>query len=149
MLSEARNKLLTEVGPGTRMGNLLRRYWQPIAAVAEMDTRWTKRVRLLGEDLVLFKDRSGKFGLIAEACPHRRASFAYGIPTEDGIRCPYHGWKFDGTGRWLEQPNAPQGSNSKDKVTTAGYPVEELGGMLWAYLGPAPVPRVPPFDGYV
>ncbi len=149
MLSQEENELLTRVGPGTPMGDLLRRYWYPIAARSEMDNRWTQRVRLLGEDLVLFKDRSGKFGLIAEACPHRRASLAYGIPTEDGIRCPYHGWKFDGTGRCLEQPNEPEGSNFKDKVTTAGYPVEELGGMLWAYLGPAPVPCVPPFDGYV
>ena len=97
MLTAAENERLTRVGPGTPMGNLLRRYWQPVAGAEEMRDRWTKRVRILGEDLVLFKDRTGRFGLIAEACPHRRASLAYGIPTEDG-RCPYHGWKFDGTG---------------------------------------------------
>jgi 5,5'-dehydrodivanillate O-demethylase len=149
MLTVEENELLTRIGPGTRMGNLMRRYWQPIGAAAEMDDRWTKRVRLLGEDLVLFKDRAGRFGLIAEQCPHRRASFAYGIPTDEGIRCPYHGWMFDGTGRCLEQPNEPDGSNFKDKVSTAGYPVEELGGLLWAYLGPKPAPLIPRLDGLV
>jgi 5,5'-dehydrodivanillate O-demethylase oxygenase subunit len=149
MLTAQENDRLTRVGPGTPMGNLLRRYWQPIAGTEEMHERWTKRVRLLGEDLVLFKDRSGTFGLIGEFCPHRRASLAYGIPTEDGIRCPYHGWEFDGTGRCLEQPNEPEGSNFKDKVATTGYPVEELGGLLWAYLGPAPAPLIPRFDGFV
>jgi 5,5'-dehydrodivanillate O-demethylase len=149
MLTAQENERLTRVGPGTPMGNLLRRYWQPVAGAEEMQSRWTKRVRLLGEDLVLYKDRSGRFGLIGEFCPHRRASLAYGIPTDDGIRCPYHGWKFDGTGRCLEQPNEPEGSIFKDKVATAGYPVEELGGLLWAYLGPQPAPLIPRFDGYV
>jgi len=149
MLTAEENELLTRIGPGTRMGALLRRYWQPVAAVAEMDERWTKRVRLLGEDLVLFKDRGGRFGLIAEACPHRRASLAYGIPTADGIRCPYHGWQFDGAGRCLEQPNEPESSNFKDKVSTSAYPVETLGGLLWAYLGPLPAPLIPRIDGFV
>jgi 5,5'-dehydrodivanillate O-demethylase oxygenase subunit len=154
MLTPEENEVLTRIGPGTRMGALQRRYWHPIAAVAEMGdpssgSGRTKRVRLLGEDLVLFKDRSGRFGLIAEACPHRRASFAYGIPTEQGIRCPYHGWMFDGSGRCLEQPNEPEGSNFKDKVTTAGYQVGELGGLLWAYLGPLPAPLIPRLDGFV
>jgi 5,5'-dehydrodivanillate O-demethylase len=149
MLTAAENDLLTRIGPGSRMGSLLRRYWQPVAGVAEMRQRWTKRVRLLGEDLVLFKDRTGRFGLIGEFCPHRRASLAYGIPTEQGIRCPYHGWQFDAAGACLEQPNEPAGSSFKDKITTAGYPVEELGGMLWAYLGPLPAPLVPRLDGFV
>jgi 5,5'-dehydrodivanillate O-demethylase oxygenase subunit len=149
MLSIEENRRLTEVGPGTSGGNLLRRYWHPVAGVVEMEERWTMRVRILGEDLVLFKNRSGAFGLIGEACPHRRASLAYGIPTEDGIRCPYHGWKFDGTGRCLEQPNEPEGSNFKDKVSLPGYPVQELGGLLWAYLGPLPAPLIPLYDGFV
>jgi 5,5'-dehydrodivanillate O-demethylase len=149
MLSAEDNVLLTRIGPGTPMGNLQRRYWHPIGGVVEMADRWTKRVRLLGEDLVLFKDRTGKYGLIGEFCPHRRASFAYGIPTEDGIRCPYHGWKFDGAGKCLEQPNEPEGSAFKDKVTTAGYPVEVLGGMIFAYLGPLPAPLLPRWDGFV
>jgi len=149
MVTAEENELLTRVGPGTRMGNLLRRYWHPVAAVDEMRDRWTKRVRIFGEDLVLFKDRSGKLGLIGEFCPHRRASLAYGIPQTDGIRCPYHGWKFDGSGHCLEQPNEPEGSSFKDKITTAGYPVEELGGMIFAYLGPQPAPLLPRLDGYV
>ena len=114
-----------------------------------MKDRWTKRVRLLGEDLVLFKDRQGRFGLIEEQCPHRRASLAYGIPTQDGIRCPYHGWQFDGAGHCIEQPNEPEGSSFKEKVKTAGYPLGELGGLIWAYLGPQPVPLIPRLDGFV
>jgi 5,5'-dehydrodivanillate O-demethylase len=149
MLSVQENETLTRVGPGTPMGNLLRRYWFPIATITEMRERWTKRVRLLGENLVLFKDRNGRYGLLAEFCPHRRASLAYGIPESDGIRCPYHGWKFDGTGRCLEQPNEPEGSTFKEKIKTPGYPVEELGGLLFAYLGPPPAPLVPRLDGYV
>jgi 5,5'-dehydrodivanillate O-demethylase len=149
MLTAQENELLSRIGPGTRMGNLMRRYWLPVAALDEMKERWTKRVRILGEDLVLFKDRTGKFGLIGEFCPHRRASLAYGIPTEDGIRCPYHGWKFDAAGRCLEQPNEPEGSTFRDKVWTSGYPVEELGGLLWGYLGPQPAPLIPRLDGYV
>lgn len=149
MLTPQENDRLTQVGPGTPMGALLRRYWQPVAGLDEMNDRWTKRVKLLGEDLVLYKDRSGTFGLIGEQCPHRRASMAYGIPTEDGIRCPYHGWKFDGSGACLEQPNEPEGSTFKDKVTIAGYPVQELGGLLWAYLGPLPAPRIPRYDAFV
>jgi 5,5'-dehydrodivanillate O-demethylase oxygenase subunit len=149
MLTVEENEQLTRVGPGTPMGNLMRRYWQPLAAVSEMQERWTKRVKLLGEDLVLFKDRQGRFGLIAEFCPHRRASLAYGIPQEDGIRCPYHGWKFDHAGSCIEQPNEPEGSSFKDKIKTAGYPVQELGGLLWAYLGPLPAPLLPRYDGFV
>src|SRR5580693_1891973 len=149
MLSAEQNDMLTRVGPGTPAGSLLRRYWQPIAAASELTDRWTKRVRLLGEDLVLFKDRSGKVGLVGEFCPHRRASLAYGIPEQDGLRCPYHGWKFDGTGRCLDQPNEPEASAFKDKVVTTGYPVRELGGMLWGYLGPLPAPEIPHIDGFV
>jgi 5,5'-dehydrodivanillate O-demethylase len=149
MLTTEQNELLTRIGPGTRMGTLLRRYWHPIAPLVDMEERWTKRVRLLGEDLVLFRDRTGGFGLIAEACPHRRASLAYGIPAIDGIRCPYHGWKFDATGRCIEQPNEPEDSTFKDKVATTAYPVGELGGLLWAYLGPLPAPSIPRLDGLV
>ena len=86
METEEQNQLMTQVGKGTPAGKLLRRYWHPIAASVELKDEWTKRVRLLGEDLVLFKDRQGRLGLIEEHCPHRRASFAYGMPTNDGIR---------------------------------------------------------------
>ena len=149
MLANEINDTLTRVGPGTRMGALLRRYWYPIAATADLEKKWTKRVRLLGEDLVLFKDRLGRFGLIEERCPHRRASFAYGIPTEEGIRCPYHGWHMDHLGRCVDQPNEPNPSALKGKRMTAGYRVEELGGMIWAYMGPEPAPILPRFDGFV
>jgi 5,5'-dehydrodivanillate O-demethylase len=149
MITQQENETLTRIGPGTPMGDLMRRYWHPITGVDQMTNRWTKRVRVLGEDLVLFKDRTGAFGLIGEFCPHRRASLAYGIPTEDGIRCPYHGWNFDGTGSCLEQPNEPEGSNFKDKVRTAGYPVQAFAGLIWAYLGPLPAPLIPALDGLV
>jgi 5,5'-dehydrodivanillate O-demethylase oxygenase subunit len=149
VITAQENELLTRVGPGTPMGELQRRYWHPIGAVEEMSDRWTKRVRLLGEDLVLFKDRSGKLGLIAEFCPHRRASLAYGIPQADGIRCAYHGWKFGHAGECLEQPNEPAESTFKDKIGTAGYPVKTLGGMIFAYLGPLPAPLLPRWPGFV
>jgi 5,5'-dehydrodivanillate O-demethylase oxygenase subunit len=147
MLSEHDNAQLTQIGPGTPMGTLQRRYWHVVGPAGEMATRWTRRVKLLGEELVLFKDRSGRFGLIAEQCPHRRASFAYGIPEADGIRCPYHGWKFDHTGQCVDQPNEPEGSTFKDKCATTAYSVEEMGGLLWAYLGPQPAPFLPRWDG--
>lgn len=149
MLTAEENELLARVGPGTPAGALLRRYWHPIAAVGEMDGRWTKRFRIMGEDLVLFKDRQGRFGLIAEACPHRRASLAYGIPTDAGIRCPYHGWMFDAGGSCLEQPNEPETSTFKDKVSTAGYPVRIFAGMIFVYMGPLPAPELTLLDGYV
>ncbi|HSV81072.1 MAG TPA: aromatic ring-hydroxylating dioxygenase subunit alpha [Ramlibacter sp.] len=143
------NELLTRIGPGTPMGNLMRRYWQPIGAASEMDGKWTRKVRLLGEDLVLFRDRQGRMGLIAEQCPHRRASFLHGIPTQDGIRCPYHGWEFDATGACLNQPNEIDNPAFRAKVATRAYPVEELGGLHFAYLGPLPAPLLPRFDGFV
>ena len=150
MLTAEQNELLTRVGPGTACGELMRRYWHPIAAVSELDGKWTKRIRLLGEDLVLFKDKQGRFGLITEACPHRRASLAYGIPTDDGIRCPYHGWAFDHGGQCTEQPNEPEKSAFKTKVKTPAYAVEEMGGMFWAYMGPAESkPLLPRIDGFV
>ena len=149
MESEEQNRLLTQVGRATPMGELMRRYWQPICAASEIDDRWTRKVRLLGEDLVLFRDRQGRRGLIAEQCPHRRASFLHGIPTQDGIRCPYHGWEFSAQGQCLDQPNEPDNCAFRDKMKTDAYPVEELGGLLFAYLGPEPRPLLPRFDGFV
>jgi 5,5'-dehydrodivanillate O-demethylase oxygenase subunit len=149
MESAEQNQLLTQVGRATPMGDLLRRYWQPIGALAELDGKWTRRVRLLGEDLILFRDRQGELGLIAEQCPHRRASFLHGIPTERGIRCPYHGWEFNAQGKCLNQPNELDNPNFREKVGTDAYPVEEMGGLLFAYLGPQPAPLLPRFDGFV
>jgi 5,5'-dehydrodivanillate O-demethylase oxygenase subunit len=149
MESAEQNQLLTQVGRATPMGELLRRYWQPIGALAELDGKWTRRVRLLGEDLILFRDRQGKLGLIAEQCPHRRASFLHGIPTERGIRCPYHGWEFSAQGKCLNQPNESDNPGFREKVSTDAYAVEEMGGLLFAYLGPQPAPLLPRFDGFV
>lgn len=149
MESVKQNKLLTEVGRGTPMGELMRRYWQPIGAAVDLENKWTRRVRLLGEDLVIFKDRQGRLGLIAEQCPHRRASFAHGIPTENGIRCPYHGWEYNAQGQCIHQPNELDKCAFRDKVSTNAYPVEEMGGMLFAYMGPQPQPLLPRWDGFV
>ena len=153
MESAEQNRLLTQVGRGTPMGELMRRYWQPIGAAVEMESKWTQRVRLLGENLVLFRNRQGALGLIAEQCPHRRASFFHGIPTEQGIRCPYHGWEFNPQGKCLSQPFEADNCAFRDTVSTEAYPVQELGGVLFAYLGPIsadhPAPLLPRFDGFV
>jgi len=149
MLSKELNETLTRVGPGTPMGNLMRRYWHPIAGAVELDENPVKKVRLLGEDLVLYRDRSGNLGLIDEPCPHRRVSMEYGIPEQEGLRCPYHGWRFNHEGRCLEQPAEPWDSTFKDRVTTRAYPVQELGGLLFAYLGPQPTPLLPRYDLFV
>ena len=149
MLSHEDNERLTRVGPGTPCGELMRRYWHPIAATAELDARPTRPVRLLGEDLVLYKDTSGSFGLVGARCAHRRASLLYGVPEPDGLRCMYHGWKYDGAGRCIEQPfeeTVNPEARFKDKVAIAGYPVQELGGLLWAYLGPQPAPLLPRWE---
>jgi 5,5'-dehydrodivanillate O-demethylase len=149
MLTAEQNDLLTQITPGTPMGNLMRRYWHPIAAAVELKDAWTKKVRILGENLILYRDRQGRFGLIAEQCPHRRASFLHGIPTQEGIRCPYHGWEFNQAGKCLSQPNEPDNPSFRDKVGTTAYPVEELGGMLFTYMGPLPAPLLPRWDGFV
>ena len=150
MLTADQNEMLTRIGPGTPMGTMMRRYWMPVAPAADLDEKWTKRVRLLGEDLVLFRDRQGRRGLIGEYCPHRRASFLHGIPSQEGIRCPYHGWEFNREGTCLDQPNEPEKQAFKDKVKTAAYPVQELGGMLFAYMGPPEtMPLLPRYDGFV
>ena len=138
-----------EVGPGTLMGELMRRYWQPIAAQAELDDNPMKPVRLMGEDLVLYKDKSGTYGLVDLHCPHRRADLSYGILEECGIRCNYHGWKFDETGACVEQPFeevAYPDAHFKDKTTIKAYKIEPKAGILWAYMGPDPAPLVPDYD---
>lgn len=140
------NELLTRVGPGTPMGELLRRYWHPVAAVAELDDNPIKQVRLMGEDLVLYKDLSGNYGLIEQHCPHRGADLSYGILEDFGIRCNYHGWGFDGCGKCVSMPFeevAKPRARLIDRVTARAYKVEPLAGMLFAYLGPDPAPLVP------
>jgi 5,5'-dehydrodivanillate O-demethylase len=149
MLSPEQNKLLTQTAAGTPMGELLRRYWWPIAGVSEFDEAPTKPVRLMGEDLALYKDRSGNYGLLDRHCPHRRADLTYGLIEDCGIRCSYHGWHFDAAGHCLAQPYddiAHPEANLKAQVRVKAYPVEECGGLLWAYLGPQPAPCLPRWE---
>jgi 5,5'-dehydrodivanillate O-demethylase len=148
MLSPEKNERLTRVGAGTPMGELLRRYWWPVAT-HDMVGRVPVRRRVLGEDLVLFRDAGGRLGLLAERCPHRRASLALGCTEETGLRCGYHGWLFDVDGRCLEQPGEPVESTFKDRVRATAYQVQELGGLVFAYLGPDPAPELPRYDLFV
>ncbi len=131
------------------MGELLRRYWYPIAVDSELAEEPVKKVRLLGEDLVLYRDRGDRLGLIAEACTHWGISMVYGIPEDEGLRCPYHGWRFDHTGRCLEQPledRLVSGSTFRDSCATTAYPVQELSGLIFAYMGPTPAPLLPRWE---
>lgn len=125
------------------MGNLMRRYWQPIAVTGELAENPVKPVRILGEDLTLFRDRSGELGLIGQRCAHRLVDLRCGIPKEHGLRCPYHGWTYDVTGQCTDQPAESPESRFKEKVKLLSYPVQELGGLVWAYLGPEPAPMIP------
>src|SRR5215475_13813300 len=131
------------------MGELLRRYWMPSGGASELDKNPIKPIRLMGEDLVLYKDQSGRFGLLDRHCPHRRADLTYGFVEERGLRCNYHGWLWDNDGRCLHQPyeetRHPE-SRFKDTVRIKSYPVQEKAGLLWAYLGPDPAPLVPDWD---
>ena len=173
MLSEIENEMFTQVGPGTPGGEWLRRYWHPIAISDQWNgirtlwnceksftfrdevatvTEFGKRlgmftgkptgVRILGEDLVLFRDGAGHVGLLGLHCPHRRASLALGRIKEDGIECCYHGWKFDVEGKCIDQPAEPSTLPFRHKA----YPVKEMGGMLWVYLGPGKPPILPKID---
>ncbi|MGX5650710.1 aromatic ring-hydroxylating dioxygenase subunit alpha [Hydrogenophaga sp. YM1] len=128
-------KELTEVGPGTPMGELLRRYWHPIGLAADA-TDTPRQVRVLGEDLILFRDKQGRAGLVYPHCAHRGTSLLYGKVEENGIRCCYHGWLFSADGRCLEQPCEPEGGKFRDKVRQPWYPVQERYGLVWAYMGP-------------
>ena len=149
MLSASDNELLTRVGPGTPMGNVMREHWLPVMQsheIPEADGD-PKRVRLLGEDLIMFRDTSGRLGLLANSCPHRGASLFFARNENDGLRCVYHGWKFEVDGRCVEMPSEPDESNFKDKVRQRAYPCAEYGGMIWAYMGPrATPPELPQFE---
>ena len=152
MLSEEKNRMLTQVGPGTPMGDLLRRYWMPIAGVSELDDTPTKPVRLMGEDLVLYKDLSGTFGLVDRHCPHRRADLAYGMVEDCGLRCNYHGWALRPDRRSASSspsrtPRIPSATR-KARVAIKAYPVQAKGGMLWAYMGPQPAPLLPDWEAF-
>ena len=149
MLKESENGRIARVGPGTPMGALQRRYWIPCALssdVPEADGA-PIRVRLLGEDLVAYRDTGGTVGLVDAFCPHRRAPMFFGRNEEGGLRCVYHGWKFDGTGACLDMPSEPADSLFKTKVTIASYPTWEGGGLVWTYMGPPELqPPVPDYE---
>jgi phenylpropionate dioxygenase-like ring-hydroxylating dioxygenase large terminal subunit len=139
---------LTQVGPGTPGGEYLRRYWQPVAFARDIaDT--PLRVRILGEDLVVFRDRSGRVGVLHLHCAHRGTSLEFGIPVERGLRCCYHGWVFDVDGRCLETPGEPAGSRLHERVGQGAYPTHEFTGLVFAYLGPPEhQPAFPVYDSY-
>ncbi len=157
-MQAAQNELITRVGPGTGCGDLLRRYWQPAALVDEFDARLDPRmqdrqikaVRLLGQDLVLFRDAAGTWGLLDRDCPHRGADLAFARFEADGIRCPFHGWKFAPDGRCLDTPAEPIGSTLCSRVRQRSYPVREQSGVVFAYLGPegSEPPALPAFDAF-
>ena len=147
MLSQEQNDSLTRVGPGSDAGAVLRRYWQPAALAEElMGPRPVVPVRLLGENLVLFRDQTGALGLIQRDCPHRGADLCFGRLEDNGLRCPFHGWHFDRAGQCVEQPGEPEGSRMHEKIRAAAYPVEERNGIIWAYMGPGTPPPFPEFD---
>lgn len=150
MLTKEENELITRVGPGTPCGELLRRYWLPVGYAGELtDENPTHFVRILGEDLVLFKDKSGNVGLLADHCSHRGASLLYGRVEERGIACAYHGWLYDTAGNCLETPAEPADSKFYLTVKHRAYPVKKFIGMYWAYLGPLPAPEIPQYDVWV
>jgi phenylpropionate dioxygenase-like ring-hydroxylating dioxygenase large terminal subunit len=136
---------LTQVGPGTPCGEYLRRFWQPVAFVRDL-TDTPRRVRIMGEDLVVFRDRGGRTGLLHLHCAHRGTSLEYGIPLERGIRCCYHGWVYDVDGRCLETPGEPRGSRLHERVEQGAYPTLEFCGLVFAYMGPPD--RRPAFPFY-
>ena len=140
------NALLTEVGPGTPGGEFLRRYWHPVAISTDVTTR-PQQVRVLGEDLVLFRDKAGRPGLLYPRCMHRGTTLYYGKVEERGIRCCYHGWLFGVDGTCHEQPCEPEGGLHKDTARQPWYPLQELYGLVFAYLGPPDrMPVLPRYD---
>jgi 5,5'-dehydrodivanillate O-demethylase len=148
MLSAQDNETFTQVGPGTLGGDLQRRYWHPIAAAVDLDEKRVVQVRVLGENLVLYKAGNGTYGLVQERCPHRSAGLQYGWADEEGLRCSYHGWYFNNEGQCIAQPfDDTVGTGSfKARVKVTAYPVQKLGGLLWAYLGPEPAPLLPRWE---
>jgi phenylpropionate dioxygenase-like ring-hydroxylating dioxygenase large terminal subunit len=143
------NLLLTRVGRGTPMGELFRRFWLPAVASADVEEidGAPVRLRILGEDLVAFRDTQGRVGVVSAWCPHRRANLFFGRNEEAGLRCVYHGWKFDVTGRCVDLPSEPPTSNFKNKVRVSAYPTVERGGLVWIYMGPPELrPEFPEYE---
>jgi phenylpropionate dioxygenase-like ring-hydroxylating dioxygenase large terminal subunit len=148
MVTAEQNEYLTRVGRGTPMGALFRRYWLPALLAEELPEPDCPpvRVKLLGERLLAFRDTSGRLGLVSEFCAHRGVSLWFGRNEEDGIRCPYHGWKYDVTGQCVDVPSEPAENGFCERIKLTSYPLIERGGVLWAYLGPKEL--TPPEPGY-
>ncbi len=146
MLTREDNERLTRVGPGTPGGEMMRRYWQPAAMSSELPEKdgAPLRVRLLCEDLIAFRDTDGKVGLVDAFCPHRRAPMFFGRNEECGLRCVYHGWKFDKNGDCVDMPSEPAGTPLQQKVKIKSYPTHEAGGIVWTYMGPKDQMPAPP-----
>jgi 5,5'-dehydrodivanillate O-demethylase len=140
-----RYSVLTHVGPGTPMGRYMRFFWHPIAAAEELKDH-PKPVRILGEDLVLFRTTNGKLGLLAQRCAHRSASLGCGMIEDDGIRCAYHAWKYDLTGQCVDIPSERGDRKVSSRIKIPGYQVHEAGGLIWAYLGAQPAPLFPRYE---
>src|SRR5215472_8043136 len=149
MLSREENALLTQTDPGTATGNYFRRFWLPALLASELPSPDGPpvRVRLLGENLIAFRNSNGRIGLLDEFCPHRRASLFWGRNEECGLRCVYHGWKFDVNGACVDLPSEPPEYKFQSKVCTVSYPAREHGGVVWVYMGPsASVPELPKLE---
>jgi phthalate 4,5-dioxygenase len=148
MLSVADNEKITRTGPGTPMGEVFRRFWVPAVLSSELPERDGPpiKVGLLGENLIAFRDTSGRVGLLESRCPHRHANLYWGRNEEDGLRCVYHGWKFTVDGTCVDQPAEPAESHFKDHVCAVAYQTHEAGGIVWAYLGPKD--KTPPFPAF-
>src|SRR6195256_3204567 len=149
MLSIEDNELLTRTGPGTPMGELFRRFWLPALLPSELPQPDCDpiRFRILGEDLVAFRDTGGQPGFLAQHCPHRGPSLFFGRNEETGLRCVYHGWKFDTTGQCIDMPNEPAESDFRTKVKAVAYPTVDKAGVIWAYMGaPENQPPLPDLE---
>ena len=146
MLTAEQQERLTRVGPGTPMGELLRRYWIPVAGSTEVAPGAARPVRLLGEDLALFRTTTGELGLVDSRCPHRGTSLAQGFADDVAVRCPYHGWRFAVDGECVEVTSFADREQLRERASTRAYPVRELGGLVFGYLGPDPAPTLPRYD---
>jgi len=142
MLTKEDNELISQVGPGAPMGRVMREYWLPALLSSELPGTDSDplRVRMLGEELIAFRDTNGQVGLVGANCPHRGASLFFGRNEECGLRCVYHGWKFDVTGQCVDMPSEPAESNFKAKIKATAYPCRERGGIIWTYMGPLAEP---------
>lgn len=147
MISKENNELLTQTDRGTLCGELLRRYWQPVALSEELPPKAAPvSVKILGEDLVLFRDDKGRAGLLGIHCSHRGTDLSYGRVEDGGLRCLYHGWLYDVEGRCLEQPGEPGGGNHRDAIRHPAYPCREAGGVIFTYMGPGKPPLLPNYE---